>query len=255
MSKSAFIILVAINLLLGVPYLSGEAKSSDVGAMPDAFERLLPSSAFSLGMSAPELERVIASRYPDWKRSDRQRALNNRKDVTLTPAARSPYLQTISISYEDKKLGLMRKYDFGLTSPLSGSRVHSIVYVVQSNIGQLISVEDWKEGLHSRWGGEQGGMRSETRARATYFLNADWQLVENGGEKCAPVYHALVRLDEKPIEAAVDASHLIKTTGCAFSRDDFVRVANGAIAKSTFYTIDLQRGVDDVAKRVIFGIR
>ncbi|RJT39768.1 hypothetical protein D3227_13265 [Mesorhizobium waimense] len=255
MLKSAFTILVAINLLSCIPYASGEAKRPDIGATPDAFERLLPSSVFSLGMSAPELERVVASRYPDWKRSDRQRAMNNRKDVTLTPAARSPYLQTISISFEDKNLGLMRKYDFGLTSPLSGSRVYSIVYVVQSHIGQLISVGDWKDGLHSRWGGEQGGMQSETRARATYFLNAEWQLVENGGEKCAPIYPALVRLDEKPLEAVVDASNLIKTTGCAFSRDNFVGVANGAITKSTFYTVDLQRTVADVAKRVIFGIR
>jgi ketosteroid isomerase-like protein len=210
---------------------------------------------FSLGVSVPELEKLIVSRYPDWTRSDQKRALNNRKDVALTPSAQSPYLQAISISYEDKTLGITRTYDFGLTSPLSGSRVHSIVYVVQANIGNLLAIEDWTGELHSRWGAEHGGMRSKTRARATYFFDAEWRLVENAGDKCAPVYPALYRLDEKPIANVMAAADLLKETGCAFSRDNFVRVRDGIVVKSTFYTVDLQLGVDDVARPVVFGVR
>ncbi|MCO5152586.1 MULTISPECIES: hypothetical protein [unclassified Shinella] len=255
MSKSVIIVLAALNILVGIAYASRESRAPEIVAAPDALEHLLPSSNFSLGMSVQELEEVLAAHYPDWVRSERMRAVNNRKDVSLAPAARSSYLQTIYIYLEDKHLRLYRRYTFVLTSPLSDSRVYSIVYVVQSSAEPLITIEDWKDGLRSRWDGAHGGKQTNDEARATYFFDANWQLVENGGEKCAPIYPTLFRLDEKPLEIVVDASDLVDSTSCARSRDSRVAMTNGAIAKSTFYTVDHRRSVDDIAKRVVFGVR
>ncbi|PAP96077.1 hypothetical protein CIT31_07865 [Mesorhizobium wenxiniae] len=94
-------------------------------------------------MHVEELEDAIRSRYSDWERSERKRPLNNRKGITLSPEAQSAYLQTISISHEDEAQKLTFKYNFVLTSPLTGSRIYSIVYRVEADTSALISVGDW----------------------------------------------------------------------------------------------------------------
>ncbi len=43
-------------------------------------------------MPLDELEEVINSRFSNWERAERRRALNNRKDISLSPEARSTYM-------------------------------------------------------------------------------------------------------------------------------------------------------------------
>ncbi|MER8403770.1 hypothetical protein [Mesorhizobium sp. M0185] len=231
-----------------------EKPSSTLPAQ-QAIERLLPNSVLRVGMPRQELEEVIRSRYPDWERSEKKRALNNRKDMSLSLEARSAYLQTISISHEEKEQNLIFRYRFALTSPLTGSHVYSIVYGVESNTSNLISIDDWANGLHSRWGDEHGGTRSDAKARATYFFDTEWRLVENAGNKCAPIYPALYRLDEKTVGAIAAVSSLLDATGCTFSRDSILEIKEGAVVQSTFYTVDFRLQVNDVLKRVAFGLQ
>jgi hypothetical protein len=235
--------------------MSVASEPLDTPPRQQAFEQLLPSSEFRLGMPLPELEEIIKSRYPDWERSDRERALNNRKDIPLSPEAQSPYLQTISISHEEKAQNLRLSYNFALTSPLTGGRIYSIVYGVEAKTSDLISINDWANELHSRWGNEHGGIRSEARARATYFFDAEWRLVENAGNKCTAIYPALYRLDEKSMDQVTAASNLLEATGCTFSRDSMLAIKDGAAVQSTFYTIDFRLQVNDVLRRVAFGNR
>ncbi|TIX38432.1 MAG: hypothetical protein E5V36_21780 [Mesorhizobium sp.] len=181
--------------------------------------------------------------------------LNNRKDMSLSPEARSAYLQTISIYREDKEQNLILRYRFALTSPLTESYVYSIVYRVEANTSNLISIDDWANGLHSRWGDEHGGTRSDAKARATYFFDAEWRVVENAGNKCAPIYPAFYRLDEKTIGEVAAVSSLLDATGCTFSRDSILKIKEGAVVQSTFYTVDFRLQVNDVLKRVAFGLQ
>jgi|UPI000831B322 hypothetical protein len=245
---------LVLSTLLVAPAAASAAETPPATAQ-QALEQLLPSSVFRPGMSLEELEEVIAARFSDWQREDRTRALNNRKDIELSPEARSSYLHKVVIAGADKVAGRSFQYDFALTSPLSGARVYSIVHTVEAAKSELIARNDWDRALRARWGDEHGWLRTDTRLRATYFFDARWLPVENRGEKCIAIYPALVRLDEKTVDQVAATSQLLQTTGCSFSRDSFLTLRDGVAARSTFYTIDFRLQVDDVSKRVSFGLR
>lgn len=255
MPRAILSAFVLFWLLPELPAASELEKPSNMPPTQHVFERLLPSSALHVGMHVDELEEAIRSRYSDWERSERKRPLNNRKGISLSPEAQSAYLQTISISHEDEAQKLTFKYNFVLTSPLTGSRIYSIVYRVEADTSALISVGDWANALHSRWGNEHGGIRSDARARATYFFDAEWRLIEDAGNKCAPIYPAFYRLDEKTIDEVTAVSKVLDATGCAFSRDSALAIKEGAAVQSIFYTVDFRLQVNDVLKRVAFGLQ
>lgn len=247
----SFLFLVCF-LVRTAPALPTEA---DDGNSPQALiGQLLPSSEFRVGMTREELEGKIESRYRDWERSEVQRSLNNRKDVEISSEGRSNYLQRISISRKENDQGPTLRYDFALTSPLSGARVYSIVYAVALNASSIISVGDWAEGLRRKWG-EPYGRLSDSRARATYFFNQSGDVIGKDGDPCLPIYPALYRLDEKSVEQVVSVAGVVTSTGCSFTRDSMLAIKNRAVVQSTFYTADIGLQVRDVLKRVAFGIR
>lgn len=228
-----------------------EAGSQELGLAD-----LMPSSLFAFGMSVGELEKVIQSRYPTWARSERKRATNNRNDPSLSAKAKTPYLQTLSISHESSAQGIRQSYSFALTSPLSGNRVYSIVYKVEAldGVRGLVPVNTWAAGLFSRWGEKHGGARSETRARATYFFDLDHELIKEGGKICDQIYPSFHRLDEKTIDEVNKLADLVVSTGCAYAKDNIVSLVDALlISSSIFYSVDFASQAADVQRRVVFG--
>ncbi|MBB6464905.1 hypothetical protein HNQ96_000752 [Aminobacter lissarensis] len=246
--------LAVFFLLAEMLVVSAAEKPPATASAQQALEQLLPSSAFRLGMPLDELEEVISSRFSNWERAERKRALNNRKDIKLSPEARSTYVQSVVIVGNDKAADRAFKYDFKLTSPLSGARVYSIVFGIKTTT-KLISREDWASALQARWGDEHGWFRSDTRLRATYFFDPEWVPIEDRGDKCIALHPFIFRLDEQNVDQVAAASKLLETTGCWFKRDNTLLIKDGAAVQSTFFTVDLKRLVDDVLKRVSFGVR
>jgi hypothetical protein len=253
--QNIFVVLALLASLL--PMFARLTYSQVADARPPylGLEQLVPDPAFRLGMSVDELEKVIQASYPGWKRLERKRALNNRKDPSLPAGAKAPYLQTISILHVDSMQGIGVKYDFVLTSPLSGSRIYSILHSVEAldpAVG-LTSITRWATDLQSKWGDRHSGVRTATRERATYFFDDKDVLLDNGAEKCEWTYSAFYRLDEQSIEQVTSVVNLVNSTGCTYVRDNFVGVTeDDIITNSFFYHIDSQRQAADVLKRVAF---
>lgn len=253
-SRTILLVLVLHGCLRATPVAAGSVVSVEDVDNQRAIERLMPSSSFSLGMSVDDLEPLIGSLFQDWTRAERKRAFNNRKDVELSAEAQSEYLQTVSISHEAKDRGVTIGYNFALTSPLSGSRVYSIVYSVETKGSGIIAIDDWISGLRQRWGEPYGGL-SDSRARATYFFNKDGRSAERAGDPCPPIHPAFFRLDEKTPEQVAVVSTLVNSTQCAQTRDSILAIKNGVVLRSTFFVVDFGLQVNDVLKRVAFGIR
>jgi len=254
--------LLAVALVLlhgGFSSAPGKGYSEEASPPAASFGRIpgmpLDGDAW-LGMSLPELETLLKARYADWSRSETTRALNNRRDVPLSLRAKEVYLQKIEVAKTDEEDGFRVEYSFTLTSPLSGSRVYSIVSTVASlRPPGSVDFKTWHGSGVTKYGRPHGGKLKKTSARLTYFFDDKDQLVMDGGDQCADIYPALVRLDEKKPHQVRAVVAMLDASPCRFARDDIVRLQDGWITKSTFYHIDLQLNAPDVLLRVRYGVR
>ncbi|MGO7532972.1 hypothetical protein [Rhizobium leguminosarum] len=235
-------------------YSAGNSNNSEQPKVAFSIKQLLHSDDFALGMSADQIEEIAASKYALWTRSDRTRKLNNRQNVELLASAKEPYLQTITLIFNDQLLHLERRYDFALTSPLSESRVYSIKYAMKplGRTDGLMHLADWKDGLISEWGINFAGNLSTPNARAVYFFDDNRQPYTKAASECGRIYPAMFRLDEKSPEQVSEASELLHSLSCRFSRDNIAKVQDDVVWESVTYDIDFQRQIDDVRKRVAF---
>ncbi|MBD9496030.1 MULTISPECIES: hypothetical protein [unclassified Ensifer] len=171
-------------------------------------------------MPIEELEALLARDFKGWKRSETTRRLNNRKDPKLPASAKAPYLQRIHITRPDQQQGLRRTYSLTLNSPLSGSRLYSVVYNVEAlrpfnDLGSLSAVVQY---LSAMWGSAHRGSHKGEFARLSYLFDRQGELVRDGGASCAPLYPTLVRLDEKTPDEVERVIAMIDSTNCGATR-------------------------------------
>lgn len=223
-----------------------------------SLQELIPDAAFTPGMIIPSLEQEINLKYNDWRRSEKERAFNNRKDQHLPQDAKESYLQRISIGWEDYTTGATQRYGFALTSPLGSPVVYSVAYEV--TFGERpdgpISLQAWLEAFQSVWGRPHGGKVSQERTRVTYFFDRDGRLVDQGGDVCGPLYEMFSRLDEKTPSEVKKVIDFLEESKCAYSVDNIIHLNEKLeLSKSTIYYVDFNLQANDVLKRVGFGSR
>ncbi|MBD9559270.1 hypothetical protein [Ensifer sp. ENS03] len=218
---------------------------------------LVPSPVFKLGMPIEELETLLARDFKDWERSETTRSLNNRKDPKLPAYAKAPYLQRIHITRLDQQQGFRRTYSLTLNSPLSGSRLYSVVYNVEAlrpfnDLGSLSAVAQY---LSAMWGSAHSGSHKGEFARLSYLFDRQGELVRDGDASCAPLYPALVRLDEKTPDEVERVIAMIDATNCGGNKSVHFRLqADGdTIVETTFFNTILAVNPRDVLKRVRYG--
>lgn len=221
-------------------------------------QSLIPDAAFTPGMIVTDLEQIIKSKYNDWRRSNNERATNNRKDSSLSPGAKSPYFQRINVEWEDDATGSRQRYAFALTSPLVSPSVYSVVYEVSfgEQQGELISLQAWLEAFQLVWGRPHGGKVSKERTRVTYFFDSSGRLIDRGGDVCGPLFEMFFRLDEKTPSEVKKAIDFLERSKCAYAVDNVIRLNERMeLSKSTLYYVDFDLQANDVLKRVEFGLR
>lgn len=251
----AALAVVAISLLPGSPAAAPTSVVADGQSVTPA--DLLPSSVFKLGMPIGELEALLARDFKGWERSETTRSLNNRNDPILPDFAKAPYLQTIQITHLDEREGVRRTYSLALDSPLSGSRLYSVVFELEAlgpsnDLGSVITVAPY---LYAMWGNAHRGSHKRDRARFTYLFDRQGQLVRDNGASCAPLFTAMVRLDEKTPDEVMKVLAMIDSSGCGSSKDLHLRLRDdgNTITGSRFYNSDVTNNPRDVLKRVRYG--
>lgn len=252
---AAALAVVAISLQPGSPAAAPSSMIADRQSVTPA--DLVPSSVFKLGMPIGELEALLARDFRGWKRSETTRSLNNRKDPKLPTFAKAPYLQTIHITHVDEREGVRRSYSLALASPLSGSRLYSVVLELEAlgpsnDLGSVITVAPY---LYGMWGDAHRGSHKRDRARFTYLFDWQGQLVRDNGASCAPLFPAMVRLDEKTPDEVIQVLAMVDSSGCGGSKDLHLRLRDDGttIIGSRFYNSDVTINPRDVLKRVRYG--
>ena len=191
-----------------------------------ALQKLVPDASFTPGMAVADLERVLNSKYNDWRRSDKERTTNNRKDSKLSADAKDPYLQRISIGWEDHATGVRQRYALALTSSLGSPAVYSVAYEV--TFGQqpdgLIPLQAWLEAFDIAWGQPHGGKVSKERTRVTYFFDSSGRLIDRGGDVCGPLFEMFVRLDERTPSEVKKVIDFLEGSKCTYAVDSIVNL-------------------------------
>ncbi|KQX21006.1 MULTISPECIES: hypothetical protein [Ensifer] len=105
------------------------------------------------------------------------------------------------------------------------------------------------------WGSAHRGSHKGEFAPLSYLFDRQGELVRDGGASCAPLYPALVRLDEKTPDEVERVIAMIDATNCGGNKSVHFRLqADGdTVVETTLFNTILAVNPRDVLKRVRYG--